>query len=501
MLRSACRRCLLLRLRPSVLRSVSLRHVTQYSKILTGNSYNFTKAASSGDVVSRSQRLLQSEGSIYPSSPGSFVLLPVFMRSLEKLIRLIDQEMRLIGAQKIMMPSLIPGSLLRRSGRFDSCGSELFYFEPQDLILAPTHEELVCQLMNWLPHLTHRSLPVYVYQITSKYRNEKRPRSALLRTREFLMKDLYTFDADPDSAKETYRLVCQAYDRIFRRLGLPVLKVDADPGNIGGHLSHEYQVLSAAGQDVILVCRDCGHAISQELASSHGATADQMPAGREAVDSKQDETREGDRDSHDSPRVPQVNCPACGAGQLESRKGIEVGHTFLLGTRYTQPFDVGFTDASNQRHLTHMGCFGIGVTRLLAACLEALSPSDQERMAWPPLISPFHLVLLPPKRGSREAAALDDSFMHQLGTSLEATGLDVLIDDRSHLTIGRRLKDHEKAGIPFAVVAGRSLLESEPRLEIVSWRQGSSSEVRLLSRSETVEYFSSQESVREMLLP
>jgi prolyl-tRNA synthetase len=495
------------------------------------------------DVVSLSQKLLMSEGSIYCSSPGSFILMPMAVRSLEKLVKLIDQEMKLIGAQKIIMPSLIPTSLLKKSGRFKSVASELFTLPYQDLLLAPTHEELVCQMVNRIPNLSRKSLPLYLYQITTKYRNEKRPRSGLLRTREFLMKDLYTFDVDHESAQQTYARVCQAYDRIFDRLRIPVCKVSADTGSIGGEFSHEYHVLSNAGQDKILICSKCGHAMSEELVRlqgsngtktkpimSHesssrksslpfssssstssaglgirelsgseesgerdsvvrisstekeeivrelmGAMAEGMGRKDEDIAVSADNMREHgspEDQEHESGGEVVLKCANCSAGAstLVPRKGIEVGHTFLLGNKYTETFDVRFTDVNNQQVLSQMGCYGIGVTRLLAASLEALSPTNEQHMTWPQMIAPFDVVFVPPKSGSREEEAIGTEFMQDFAHKLaSSTGMDVLIDDRTHLTIGRRRKDHWKAGVPFAVIAGKAAASSIPLFEVISY--------------------------------
>lgn len=471
--------------------------------------------------------------------------MPTAVRTMEKLIRLIDQEMKLIGGQKMMMPSLIPTSLLKRSGRLDACYSELFTLPQQDMLLAPTHEELVCQLLHSIPNLSRKSLPLYLYQITSKYRNEKRPRSGLLRAREFLMKDLYTFDVDRESAKQTYARVCDAYDRIFRRLGIPVCQVTADPGNIGGDHSHEYHVLSNAGQDKILICTECGYAVNEELVRAQGWSGERRTmkpimsssssgssspsaglgiserelcpnAAKEPVDSvvripseeRGERVREllGNRDAagrssvgqdediagsggkvreHGSPEDQEhesgggevvLKCGNCSReGSLVRRKGIEVGHTFLLGERYTEPFGVRFTDVNSQQLLTQMGCYGMGVTRLLAAALEALSPNE-DHMTWPQIIAPFHVVVIPPKSGSHEESAIGTALMPDFAERLaSATGLDVLIDDRSHLTIGRRRKDHWKAGVPFAVIAGKAVATSSiPMFEIVSYPTSSS---------------------------
>lgn len=399
---------------------------------------------------------------------------------MEKLTALIDSEMKLIGGQKIMMPSLVPTSLWKRSGRWtdNSSKQDLFTVSQQELLLCPTHEEVVTSLVNCLQNMTFKSLPLYLYQVTNKFRNEKRPKSGLIRTREFLMKDLYTFDVDTEAAQVTYEAVTHSYQRIFKRLQLPFIRVEADPGGIGGLYSHEYHVLSDAGQDTLFVCPVCSHTVGQE---SHRQQDDNM----ENVNS-QHEICQRCFNSSDKKEV-----------KMKQRRGIEVGHTFLLGTRYTEHFDTRVTDANGKKVLMSMGCFGIGVTRLLATCLEVLS--NAKGMKWPSLICPFDVAVVPPKDGSKEEAAIGKphafmtDFAHHLSklgnVHPDSTpGLDVLFDDRTHMSIGKRDKDHEVKGIPFLVIAGKSVLEPIPRFEVLCTQDGN----RLfLTHAEVLAFFDS----------
>ena len=217
--------------------------------------------------VSLSQQLLHSIGCISSISPGTHAILPLAQRSLEKLIYLIDQEMRSIGAQRVTLPSLIPSSLLNKSNRLKDMQQDLFSIKEYDgkLLLAPTHEEVATHLMSTLSSFSRKSLPIYLYQIGPKFRNETRPRGGLLRGREFIMKDLYSFDESEECSKSTYKKVSSAYERLFNRLGLDVLRASAHPGSIGGSVSHEYHMVNKAGQDVILICSSCGHVSNVEM--------------------------------------------------------------------------------------------------------------------------------------------------------------------------------------------------------------------------------------------
>ena len=471
-----------------VLRSTQLQscrnhgNVTKMSKFLSLSQHIFTIESnhrpknkdSPPKTVSISQQYLQSQGGIQAVSSGSFVMLPLVNRALGKMITLIDKELESIGCHKIVMPSLIPSSLWKKSGRFDdiSAKADLFIINPgkeNELLLAPTHEEVVTQILSSISSsLSFKSLPLYLYQITTKYRNEKRPKSALIRTREFLMKDLYTFDVDLESARETYETVSECYDRIFQRLELPAFRVTADPGSIGGVHSHEYHVLSDAGQDVILVCPDCGHKLNEE----------EVTTNDHHVNEKANKTSNNINSESQTTFCPKCLESANKQVLQEKKKAIEVGHTFLLGDRYTLPFDCCVTNSAGKKVLMSMGCYGIGVTRLIATCLEVLSDPEGKGIKWPKSISPFDVALISPKDGSKEENVIGkpDAFMTDFAHHLSDIGLDVLLDDRTHLTIGKRDKDHIMKGIPYVVIAGKSVAESGdgiPRFEVLSTLDGS----------------------------
>ncbi|XP_012877702.1 PREDICTED: probable proline--tRNA ligase, mitochondrial [Dipodomys ordii] len=407
----------------------------------------------SDSLTCKSQRLMLQVGLILPASPGCYHLLPYTVRAMEKLVRVIDQEMQAIGGQKVNLPSLCPAELWQATGRWDLMGKELLKLRDRhgkEYCLGPTHEEAVTALVASQKKLSYKQLPFLLYQVTRKFRDEPRPRFGLLRGREFYMKDMYTFDSSPEAAQHTYRLVCDAYCSLFDRLGLPFLKAQADVGSIGGMLSHEFQLPADVGEDQLAVCPSCNFSANIELLDPS-----------------------------------QANCPTC-QGPLTQTKGIEVGHTFYLGTKYSSIFNAQFTNAHGKPSLAEMGCYGLGVTRILAAAIEVFSTEDCIR--WPSLLAPYQVCLLPPKKGSKETEATELTghlYDHITEVVPQLRG-EVVLDDRTHLTIGNRLKDADKLGYPFVIITGKRALEDPAHFEV--WCQNTGEVV-----------FLTQEGVMELL--
>lgn len=251
------------------------------------------------------------------------------------------------------------------------------------------------------------------------------------------MKDMYSFDVSEEAAYETYESVCQAYTRLFNRLGLRCVQVQADTGNIGGKLSHEFQLPADIGEDRLLICGSCSFSANVETLTS-------------------------DR----------TECPQCNTGTLIESKGIEVGHTFYLGKKYSHVFNAAFSNAQNKPCITEMGCFGLGVTRILAAAIEVMSTEDSIR--WPGLLAPYQVCVLPPKKGSKvdEATVVAEELVHTLGETLPRLRGEVVLDDRTQMTIGKRLKDASRLGYPYVVVVGQGALEETPRYEVICQQTG-----------------------------
>ncbi|NXI58480.1 SYPM protein, partial [Chloroceryle aenea] len=341
------------------------------------------------------------------------------------------------------------------SGRWDRMGPELFRLvdrHSKGYCLGPTHEEAVTELVASQVNLSYRQLPLRLYQITRKFRDEPKPRFGLLRSREFYMKDMYTFDASEEAARQTYDLVCDAYRSLFDRLGLPFVKVRAATGSIGGTVSHEFQLPADIGEDRLVLC----------------------PGGHFAA-------------NVETLNEEQTSCPTCGE-KLTQTKGIEVGHTFYLGTKYSSVSNAVFYSPENKPQLAEMGCYGLGVTRILAASIEVLSTEDSIR--WPSLIAPYQLCFIPPKKGSKEekeGAALLERVYDDLAEVLPHLAGDSVLDDRTQMTIGKRLKDANKLGYPYVVIAGKRVCEDPPVFEV--WNQNVG-EVLFLTKEGVIELLS-----------
>ncbi|XP_056212486.1 probable proline--tRNA ligase, mitochondrial [Falco biarmicus] len=408
-----------------------------------------------GEPTCRSQKLMLQAGLIHPASPGCYCYLPPTVRAMEKLIKVMDEEMQAVGGQKLNVPSLSSAELWRASGRWEQMGPELFRLvdrHGKGYCLGPTHEEAVTELVAAQSNLSYKQLPLRLYQVTRKFRDEPKPRFGLLRSREFYMKDMYTFDASKEAAQHTYDLVCDAYCRLFDRLGLPFVKVQAATGSIGGTVSHEFQLPADIGEDRLVLCPD-GH----------------FAANVETLNKEQ------------------TSCPTCGE-KLTQTRGIEVGHTFYLGTKYSSVSNAVFYSPQNKLQLAEMGCYGLGVTRILAASIEVLSTDDSIR--WPSLITPYQLCFIPPKRGSEEeeeGAMLLERLYEDLAEVLPHLTGDSVLDDRTQLTIGKRLKDANKLGYPYVVIAGKRVCEDPPVFEV--WNQNTS-EVLFLTKEGVIELLS-----------
>ena len=253
-----------------------------------------------------------------------------------------------------------------------------------------------------------------------------KPRFGLIRAKEFLMKDLYTFDVDIAAAEETYELVNQQYVKIFEHLKIPFVKIAADTGAMGGNTSHEYQILTSIGEDQIVTCNSCQRAVNKELCGSDGKV-----------------------------------CEKCTVSELQHHQGIEIGHTFILGDKYSKVLKATFLSKAGKPVPLQMGCYGIGVTRVIAACIEHLSTEHEIR--WPAAIAPYSVCIIPPKEGSKEEASVKH-LTQEIYQQLD----DVVVDDRIQMTIGKRLMEAKKLGIPNIIVIGAKAAEAEPKVELIA---------------------------------
>ncbi|XP_049279116.1 probable proline--tRNA ligase, mitochondrial [Anopheles funestus] len=388
----------------------------------------------SQDITSKSQRLMLEQGLIRQAGNGTFYLLPLLQRSLQKAINLIDRHMEMIGAQKLTLPLLTSAELWKKSGRLGSSASgtptELLQTTDRHgkvQILGPTHEESITSLLAAISPITYRQFPLRLYQISTKFRDEMKPRFGLMRAKEFLMKDLYTFDVDRDCCQTTYKAVNEAYDRIFSEIGVPFVKVAGDSGTMGGSISHEYHFPSELGEDQLLQCARCGMHSNAEL----------------------------------FPTLVQ-RCKNCdGSEILERQAGIEVAHAFILEDRYSKALGATCLQTNGKPVPLQMGCYGIGVTRLIAAAVEVLS--NEKEIRWPAALAPYRVCIITPKAGSKEESQATPwvvKLYNDLQLMKHCEG-EVIVDDRTQLTIGKRLLDARKTGYPIIVVVGSKAIDEE----------------------------------------
>jgi len=524
-----------------------------------------------------SHQLLLRAGYIRRVTSGVYDYLPLALRVLRKIEAVIREEMNKAGAQELLMPMVQPGELWEKSDRMEKYGPELLRFKDRhahESCLGPTHEEVICDLVS-RELRSYKQLPMNLYQIQSKFRDEIRPRFGLMRGREFIMKDAYSFHTDAESLAAEYKNMFATYSRIFTRFGLKFRSVEADTGSIGGSDSHEFHVLAESGEDVIAHCSGCDYAANvekavsqrasvgaeqadlavvetpgvtsvedvadflsvdvamlvktlvyhinggehdgaivaacvagddqvQEIKLAHVVHADsvemasddeiaslggitgfvgpQKLTARVLVDKRlQDATGfiagANQRDAHvtgldfgrDVPAAEFADlretragdvCSRCGGG-IELSRGIEVGQVFALGTRYTEPMEVMFQNQQGKRSVATMGCYGIGVSRLMAAIVEQCN--DEAGICWPLALSPFQIGLI--SMGKSEAVREASEAIYNQLTDAD---IEVLWDERNERP-GVKFKDFELIGLPFQIVIGDRGLK-EGAVEI-GWRQ------------------------------
>ncbi|MFH1135873.1 MAG: proline--tRNA ligase [Pseudomonadota bacterium] len=512
-----------------------------------------------------SHKLMVRAGLIRKLASGIYSYLPLGLKVLRKVERIIREEMDRAGALELLMPGPQPGELWRESGRWDHYGKELLRFKDRhdhDYCLAPTHEEVITDLIR-REIRSYRDLPVNLYQIQTKFRDEIRPRFGLMRGREFRMKDAYSFDIDDAGAEKSYRAMFQAYTNIFRRCGLRFTSVEADSGAIGGSFSHEFMVLADTGEDEIVNCPSCDYAANTEKAQaavleSHQAEADAPPFAK--VMTKDLRTIEevssflkihpadlvktmiyqtdqglvavlvrGDREVnviklknlvggepelagphviedvtgasvgfagpvglniriladsglkglsstvvganetdyhlvgvapgrdfkvdgyHDLALVRAGDpCPRCGAA-LETARGIEVGHVFKLGIKYSQAMHAVYLDKEGKENFIIMGCYGIGTGRTAAAAIE--QNHDENGIIWPMPLAPFEVAVLPLQAQDPEVMAAAEKIYN----SLLDLGVEALLDDRDERA-GIKFKDADLIGLPLRVSVSKKTL-------------------------------------------
>ena len=562
--------------------------------MLASRLYSPTLRELPADAVVVSHQYMLKAGMMRKIGNGIYSFLPLAWRSIQKVEKIIREEINKTGAQEIMMPIVQPAELWQKTGRWDVFGPEMFKLKDRndrEYCLGPTHEELVTSLIQ-MDTTSYKQLPVSVYQIQNKYRDEKRPRFGLMRSREFIMKDGYTFDADEEGLDKQYKLMYDAYTRIFTRCGLTFRPVIADSGAIGGSGSHEFEVLADSGEADIVYCENCDFAANieavdpltvkcdihndkeKELVETPGQHTIEMvcdflhaPVAQSVkavvynvdglvvlamvrgdhevnetkiqhiynainVDMASDEdlkkvgltagyispiglkrTKDFDilvdptvmemqdaccganeKDKHyihvnpardfTDVRVETIRqiqegdvCPHCGGksdpcprcgGAIELPKGIEVGHIFKLGTKYSEALHATFLDNQGKSHPFVMGCYGIGVTRTVAASIE--QNHDDDGIIWPVAIAPYEAVIIPANNKSEEVMAA----ARKLYEDMEDSRDEVVLDDRNERA-GIKFKDADLIGYPVRVTIGKK------------WQQSGCVEIKIRRSGEVVE--------------
>lgn len=555
--------------------------------MLASKLYSPTLREIPSDAVVVSHQYMLKAGMMRKVSNGLYAFLPLALRSVRKVEDIVREEMNAIGSQEILMPITQPAEIWKQSERWDVYGEEMFKLNDRhghEYCLGPTHEELVTVLAK-MDTSSYKQLPVSLYQIQNKYRDEKRPRFGLMRSREFIMKDAYTFDMDEEGLDRQYHLMYDAYTRIFTRCGLHFRPVVADSGAIGGSGSHEFEVIADSGEADIVYCKDCDFAANieavepkalsssvhndkaKEIVETPGQHTIQMVCdflhvpvvcSVKAVVYKLDDTVvlalvRGDHEVNEvrlqnlfnavnvglasdedlkrcgliagyiSPiglkkadnfeiivdttvmemedaccganavdkhyvhvnpkrdfgdvRVETIRlitaedcCPKCG-GMIELKKGIEVGQVFKLGTKYSEKLGCTYLDRDGKTHPMVMGCYGIGITRTVAASIE--QNHDKDGIIWPVAIAPYEVVIVP--ANNKDEGVMDAA--RHLYDKMEDCRDEVILDDRDERA-GIKFKDADLIGYPIRVTIGKKWKESG-LVEVRLRRSGVVSEVAL----------------------
>lgn len=567
-------------------------------KMLASKLYSPTLREIPADAVVKSHQYMLKAGMMRKLANGLYTFLPLAFRSIYKLETIIREEMAAVGCQEILMPIVQPAEIWQQSGRWDVYGQEMFRLKDRhdhEYCLGPTHEEMVTTLVH-LDISSYKQLPVSVFQMQNKYRDEKRPRFGLMRSREFIMKDAYTFDIDEAGLEKQYQLMYDAYTRIFTRCGLHFRQVLADSGAIGGSGSHEFEVIADSGEADIVYCENCDFAANVEavlpneikgniksdkekecvatpdkstieavcdflhipveqsikavvyklddkivlalvrgdhevnevrLQNLYAAVDISMATGEDlesvglvggyispvglarnekldiivdtTVMSMEDACCGGNApDTHyihvnpkrdfgdvrvETIRIIDQNdvCPKCG-GIIHLKKGIEVGQVFKLGTKYSEKLGCTYLDNTGKSHPMVMGCYGIGVTRTIAASIE--QNHDDDGIIWPVAIAPYEVVIVPANNKDEEVMAVAG----ELYEALQDNADNVVLDDRNERA-GIKFKDADLIGYPLRVTVGKK------------WKESGVVEIKLRRTGEVIEVAKEdcQEKVKSLL--
>ncbi|MDD5433369.1 MAG: His/Gly/Thr/Pro-type tRNA ligase C-terminal domain-containing protein [Candidatus Pacebacteria bacterium] len=384
--------------------------------------------------------LLQRAGFIYKEMAGVYSFLPMGLIVLNKITNIVREEMQAIGGQEVNLSVLQPKALWQKTDRWDKgIGQEVMYKvkDETEVGLGPTHEEMLTDIIkNYIESFD--DLPLAVFQIQTKFRKEARAKSGLLRGREFLMKDLYSFHSSQDDFKNYYETVKQAYFKVFERSGLKAIITEASGGGFSKDFSHEFQIISQDGEDTIYYCSCGGFSQNEEI-----------------FDKKI------------------KNCPVC-LKELQKAKSIEAGNIFSLGTKYSQSLGAFFTDKNGVKQPVVMGCYGLGISRLMGAIVEV--SNDANGIIWPEAVAPFTYHLLPILSGKKEQDEQILEKANKVYNDLQNKGIAVLYDDRNKKSAGEKFADADLIGCPMRLVVSQKTLEQNS----IEAKKRSSNETKLI---------------------
>jgi prolyl-tRNA synthetase len=403
------------------------------------------------DATVVSHQLLVRSGMIRQTASGIYSWLPLGLKVLRKVEKIIKEEMDKAGALEVIMPTIQPAELWIESGRYEAYGKEMLRIKDRhdrDILYGPTHEEVVTDLFR--KNITsYKDLPKNLYQIHWKFRDEIRPRFGLMRGREFLMKDSYSFDLNEEDARKTYDLMYETYFKIFRKMGLKPIALRADTGAIGGDLSHEFHILADVGESAIF----------------YDKKFDELSEEQEIDIAQTQQIYAMADDLH----IPE-KCPIP-ADHLVSRRGIEVGQVFNFGLKYSKAMEASVMGAGGEKIYPNMGSYGIGVSRVVAAAIEA--NHDENGIIWPAQISPFDVILINIRVGDEAC----DKACEELYFKLQNKGVEVLYDDTKN-SLGQKFSVADLIGVPTQIIIGPKSL-ALGKVEIKNRKTGEKSEVSL----------------------
>ncbi|MGE0767642.1 MAG: proline--tRNA ligase [Hyphomicrobiaceae bacterium] len=386
-----------------------------------------------------SHQLMLRAGLIRQESAGIYAWLPLGLKVLNKVNRIIREEQNRSGAIELLMPTIQSADLWRESGRYDAYGKEMLRLQDRherEMLFGPTNEEMITEIFRSYAK-SYRDLPLNLYHIQWKFRDEVRPRFGVMRSREFLMKDAYSFDLDKDGARHSYNKMFVAYLRTFARFGLKSIPMRADTGPIGGDLSHEFIILADTGESEVFCHKD----YMSFAPPSSGTDFDDV-AGIQGIVDRWTSLYAATSEMHDPSAYDALSADA-----RVSARGIEVGHIFYFGTRYSDPMRAVVQGADGKPATVHMGSYGIGPTRVVAAIIEA--SHDKDGIVWPVSVAPFEVALINLKPGDAET----DRVVDDLERRLEAAGIEVLVDDRDDRP-GAKFASMDLIGCPYQMIVG-----------------------------------------------